>query len=89
MHRTVLIRIAAIAVTGTSLLAVPAAAQADEESVLYVRQHSAACADEDGGGTLERPFCTIGAAATAEDGGAKPLTASRTSVGSWEKFTLG
>lgn len=66
MHKPFLAGLTALALTGGTLLATAAPAHA-AEGTLYVRQLSSACSDQ-GPGTLEQPFCTIGAAAAATDG---------------------
>ena len=63
MHRSPLAGLTALALTGGTLLATAAPAQAAEDT-LYVRQLSSACSDQ-GPGTQAQPFCTIGAAAAA------------------------
>jgi len=55
-------RLGAAALVGGSLLVAVAPAHAADENVLHVGAGSADCAD-DGPGTADRPFCTIGAAA--------------------------
>lgn len=62
MYRATLSRITAAAVIGGSLAALPTPAQAADDSVLYVKQLLSDCSDTEGAGTIERPFCTIGAA---------------------------
>ena len=61
MHRPSLAGLATLALTGGSLLATAAPAQAADATVLYVRQMSTACSDT-GPGTLAQPFCSIGPA---------------------------
>ncbi|MFI6065494.1 right-handed parallel beta-helix repeat-containing protein [Micromonospora sp. NPDC051227] len=63
MRRRSLAGLTAIAVTGGSLLATGAPAQADDPvMMLYVKQADANCSDQ-GPGSDDTPFCTIGAAA--------------------------
>jgi len=63
MYKATLSRIAAAAVIGGSLIAFPTPAQAADDSVLHVKQLLSDCSDAEGSGTIERPFCTVGAAA--------------------------
>ncbi|MFE9206103.1 PKD domain-containing protein [Micromonospora sp. NPDC007230] len=67
MHRHTMAGLAAIAVTGGSLLSATPA-QAADPAVLYVRQLSTACSDT-GPGTLEQPFCSIAPAAAMVSAG--------------------
>ncbi|MEU8152630.1 PKD domain-containing protein [Micromonospora sp. NPDC048986] len=63
MRRRSLAGLTAIAVTGGTLLATGAPAQADDPvMLLHVRQADANCSDQ-GPGSDDTPFCTIGAAA--------------------------
>ncbi|MEW2426962.1 PKD domain-containing protein [Micromonospora sp. NPDC047644] len=63
MRRRSLAGLTAIAVTGGTLLATGAPAQADDPvMILYVKQADANCSDQ-GPGSPDTPFCTIGAAA--------------------------
>ncbi|MCG5438513.1 right-handed parallel beta-helix repeat-containing protein [Micromonospora foliorum] len=62
MRRRSLAGLTAIAVTGGTLLATGAPAQADDPMILYVKQADANCSDQ-GPGSDDTPFCTIGAAA--------------------------
>ncbi|WP_328651495.1 PKD domain-containing protein [Micromonospora sp. NBC_00330] len=62
MRRRSLAGLTAIAVTGGTLLAAGAPAQADDPVILYVKQADANCSDQ-GPGSDDTPFCTIGAAA--------------------------
>ncbi|MEU4397735.1 PKD domain-containing protein [Micromonospora orduensis] len=61
MRRRSLAGLTAIAVTGGTLLATGAPAQAAEPTTLYVKKADANCSDQ-GPGSATAPFCTIGAA---------------------------
>ncbi|GFJ90740.1 hypothetical protein Prum_043820 [Phytohabitans rumicis] len=67
MRKTILASVAATALTGGALLVNAGPAQAAAAPVLYVRK-GAQCTDA-GAGTLEQPFCTIGAAAAIATAG--------------------
>ncbi|WP_446217744.1 PKD domain-containing protein [Micromonospora sp. IBHARD004] len=68
MRKRSLAGLAALALTGGTLLGSPIAAQAADATVLYVKQNATACSDT-GPGTAEQPFCTIGAAAAVVSAG--------------------
>ncbi|MEH0982284.1 PKD domain-containing protein [Micromonospora sp. CPCC 205556] len=67
MQKTTLAGLATIALTGGTLLATEAPAQATVEN-LYVNQAAANCSDQ-GPGAKTEPFCTIGAAAAVVTAG--------------------
>ncbi|MCI4063601.1 right-handed parallel beta-helix repeat-containing protein [Micromonospora sp. R77] len=67
MRKPLLAGLAAVALTGGTLLSA-APAQAADPTVFYVRQLSTACSDT-GPGTLAQPFCTIKPAAAAVTAG--------------------
>ncbi|MFI6237787.1 PKD domain-containing protein [Micromonospora sp. NPDC050784] len=68
MLKAPLASLAAIAVTGGTLLATGGSARAAEPEILYVKQADANCSDQ-GPGSEATPFCTIGAAAAVVTAG--------------------
>ncbi|MBM0226032.1 right-handed parallel beta-helix repeat-containing protein [Micromonospora sp. ATA51] len=68
MHKRPFAGLTALALAGGTLLGTAAPAQAADPTVLYVKQTATACSDT-GPGTVEQPFCTIGAAAAVVTAG--------------------
>ncbi|MFC0526665.1 right-handed parallel beta-helix repeat-containing protein [Phytohabitans kaempferiae] len=68
MRRSFRAGCAALVLAGGVVVGFAGPAQAADPTVLYVRQLATACSDS-GAGTLEQPFCTIGAAAAVVTSG--------------------
>ncbi|WP_328651499.1 PKD domain-containing protein [Micromonospora sp. NBC_00330] len=69
MGKSLLSGLATVVLTGGALVGTTLPAQADAPTTLYVRQNPVGGCSDQYPGTLEQPFCTIGAAAAIVTGG--------------------